>query len=95
MYRTEKAAYYGEKYDGIFDDIPWEYAEMYEEMDIILHRYCSMQWNHREDLKAYALMFRNVDIDNCSIVDKAFFINKANEIIGYKDKVYSANASEK
>ena len=95
MYRTEKAAYYGEKYDGIFDDIPWEYAEMYEEMDIILHRYCSLQWNHREDLKAYALMFRNVDIDNCSVVDKAFFINKANEIIGYKNKVYSANASVK
>ena len=95
MYKTEKAAYYGEKYDGIFDDIPWEYAEMYEEMDIILHRYCSLQWNHREDLKAYALMFRNVDIDNCSIVDKAFFLNKANEIIGYKDKTYSANASVK
>ena len=95
MYRTKEAAYYGEKYDGIFDDIPSEYAEMYEEMDIILHRYCSLQWNHREDLKAYALMFRNVDIDNCSIVDKAFFINKANEIIGYKDKVYSANSSAK
>ena len=44
MYRTEKAAYYGEKYDGIFDDIPWEYAEMYEEMDIILHRYCGTSY---------------------------------------------------
>ena len=95
MYRTEKAAYYGEKYDGIFDDIPSEYAEMYEEMDIILHKYCSLQWNHRADLKAYALMFRNVDIDCCNIVDKAFFLNRSNEIIGYKDKVYSANASVK
>ena len=87
MYRTEKAAYYGEKYDGIFDDIPWEYAEMYEEMDIILHRYCSLQWNHRADLKTYALMYRNVDIDRCSIVDK--------EIRGYRNTIYSNNASNK
>ena len=95
MYRTEKAAYYGEKYDGIFDDIPWEYAEMYEEMDIILHRYCSLQWNHRADLKTYALMYRNVDIDRCSIVDKSFFLNKLNEISGYRNSIYSNNASNK
>ena len=95
MYRTEKAAYYGDKYDGIFDDIPWEYVEMYEEMDIILHRYCSLQWNHRADLKAYALMYRNVDIDRCSIVDKSFFISKLNEISGYRNTIYSNNASYK
>lgn len=95
MYRTEKAAYYGEKYDGIFDDIPWEYAEMYEEMDIILHRYCSLQWNHRADLKTYALMYRNVDIDRCSIVDKSFFLSKLNEIRGYRNTIYSNNASNK
>ena len=95
MYRTEKAAYYGEKYDGIFDDIPREYAEMYEEMDIILHRYCSLQWSHRADLKVYALMYRNVDIDSCSIVDKSFFLSKLNEISGYRNTIYSNNASNK
>lgn len=95
MYWGEKGAYYGEKYGGIFDYLPFEYADMYDEMDISLHRYCSLQWKHRADLKAYALMFRNVDIDNCSIIDKVFFLNRSNEIIGYKDKVYSANASVK
>ena len=92
MYITAEAAYYGEKYDGIFDSIPSEYAEMYEEMDIILHRYDSLLWNHREDLKAYALMYRNVDIDKCSIVDKAFFLDKSNEVIGYYNQIISKSS---
>ena len=83
MYRTEKAAYYGKKYDGIFDNLPLEYAEMYEEMDIILHRYCSLQCKQSTDLKLYALMYKNVDIFACSIIDKAFFLSKLNEISGY------------
>lgn len=95
MYRTVEAAYFSKKYDGIFDDLPIEYVDMYEEMDIILHRYSSLQWNHRDDLKAFSLMFRNVDIDNCSIVDKAFFLNRANDIIGYKNIIYSAKASDR
>ena len=35
-YTTEKAAYYGEKYHMLFDDIPVEYADMYEDIDIIV-----------------------------------------------------------
>ncbi|MBR6192270.1 MAG: hypothetical protein IKQ68_08955 [Prevotella sp.] len=38
-YTTEKAAYYGEKYHRLFDDIPVEYADMYEDIDIIVHKY--------------------------------------------------------
>lgn len=74
----------------------WDaYIKMYDEMDIILHRYLSMLNLQRTDLKLYALMYRNVDIDRCSIVDKSFFISKLNEIRGYRNTIYSNNASNK
>ena len=95
MYKTKVEAYYGGKYGGMFDDIPFEYAKMFEEFDIILHRYSAFLWNHREDLKAFALMFRNVDIDSCNIIDKAYFLSKSNEIIGYKNYIYSSNSTIK
>jgi len=74
----------------------WDaYIKMYDEMDTILHRYLSMLNLQRTDLKLYALMYRNVDIDRCSIVDKSFFISKLNEIRGYRNTIYSNNASNK
>ena len=74
----------------------WDaYIKMYDEMDTILHRYLSMLNLQRTDLKLYALMYRNVDIDRCSIVDKSFFISKLNEIRGYRNTMYSNNASNK
>ena len=74
----------------------WDaYIKMYDEMDTILHRYLSMLNLQRTDLKLYALMYRNVDIDRCSIVDKSFFISKLNEFRGYRNTIYSNNASNK
>lgn len=74
----------------------WDaYIKMYDEMDTILHRYLSMLNLQRTDLKLYALMYRNVDIDRCSIVDKSFFMSKLNEFRGYRNTIYSNNASNK
>ena len=96
---------YYDKYGDIFKNLDsfaeimgkeWDaYIKMYDEMDIILHRYLSMLNMQRTDLKLYALMYRNVDIDRCSIVDKSFFISKLNEISGYRNTIYSNNASNK
>ena len=96
---------YYDKYGDIFKNLDsfaeimgkeWDaYIKMYNEMDIILHRYLSMLNLQRTDLKLYALMYRNVDIDRCSIVDKSFFISKLNEIRGYRNTIYSNNASNK
>ena len=40
-------------------------------------------------------MYRNVDIDRCSIVDKSFFLSKSNEISGYGNTIYSNKTSNK
>jgi len=94
---------YYDKYGDIFKELEflapkmgkeWDaYIKMYDEMDIILHKYLSLRNMHGTDLKLYALMYRNVDIGSCSIVDKSFFLSRANEISGYRNIIYSNNAS--
>jgi hypothetical protein len=96
---------YYDKYGDIFKELEflayemgkeWDtYIKMYDEMDIILHKYLSLRYMHGTDLKLYALMYRNVDIGSCSIVDKSFFLSKANEISGYRNTIFSNKASNK
>ncbi len=100
----EKSKYYS-KYGDTFEELEayayemgeeWDaYIKMYDEMDIIHHKYLSLRNLHGIDLKLYALMHRNVDIDRCSIVDKSFFLSRVNEISGYRNIIYSNNASYK
>lgn len=100
----EKSNYYA-KYGDTFDELEtyaynmgeeWDfYIRMYDELDIILHRYHLMLSKQRKDLKLFALMYRNVDIDRCSIVDKSFFLSKSNEISGYGNTIYSNKTSNK
>ena len=100
----EKSNYYA-KYGDAFDELEtcaynmgeeWDfYIRMYDELDIILHRYHLMLSKQRKDLKLFALMYRNVDIDRCSIVDKSFFLSKSNEISGYRNTIYSNKTSNK
>lgn len=101
--------YYGSKYYDKYGDTfkeleacaykmdeEWDfYIRMYDELDIILHRYHLMLSKQRKDLKLFALMYRNVDIDRCSIVDKSFFLSKSNEISGYSNTIYSNKTSNK
>lgn len=96
-YTTEKAAYYGEKYHMLFDDIPVEYADMYEDIDIIVHKYEALKCSkiQRVDLMLYSLMYRNVNIDFCSVIDMMFFLSKQSEITGYRNTIYSNKAYSK
>ena len=96
---------YYDKYGEIFKELEffsekmgkeWDaYIKMFDEMNIILHNYLSLRNMHGTDLKLYALMYRNVDIDRCCIVDKSFFLSKSNEISGYRNTIYSNKTSDK
>ena len=100
----EKSKYYS-KYGDTFEELEayayemgeeWDaYIKMYDELDIILHKYHLMLCKQRTDLKLFALMCRNVDIDRCSIVDKSFFLSRSNDISGYRNTIYSNKTSAK
>lgn len=81
------------KYGYTFDNIPKEYIEMFEELDTILDKYDELICDYIEDLKAYALMYRNVHITSNRVIDRLYFGKKAEEIKGYKNKVYSQNVN--
>ena len=96
---------YYDKYGDTFKELEdfaykmgkeWDaYIRMYDEMALIALQYVDLNRNYNDDLRAFALMFRNVDINRCNVVDKAFFISKEHEIRGYKKKIYNLNASKK
>ena len=82
-----------DKYGNTFDGIPKEYIEMFEELDTILDKYDELICDYLEDLKAYALMYRNVHIKCNRVVDRIYFAQKAEEIKGFKNKIYSQNVN--
>lgn len=96
---------YYDKYGKIFLDLEylaykmnkeWDaYIKMYDEMALIALQYGDLNQKYNDDLQAFALMFRNIDINNCNVVDKAYFLSKKHEIIGYRKKIYDINASPK
>ena len=80
-----------DKYGSALNGIPMEYIEMFEEIDTILDKFDELICDFLEDLKAYALMYRNVHIKCNRVVDRIYFAKKAEEIKGYKNKIYSQN----
>lgn len=91
---------YYERYGEIFEDIPYgeeydRYVAMFDEFDIILEKYKRLLIYHVEDISIYALMHRNVHLLANSILDKSFFVKREKDIINYKNKVYSSDASKK
>ena len=51
-----------------------------------------MPWTYTEDLLLYAMMFRNVIIGDRynNIFDKKFFVERKEQIIGYKQKIINS-----
>lgn len=82
-----------DKYGNSLDGIPMEYIEMFEEIDTILDKFDELICDYLEDLKAYALMYRNVHIKSNRVIDRIYFAKKAEEIKGFKNKVYSQNGN--
>lgn len=99
-----KSEYYN-KFGKVFDNMElyantlgkeWDYyIVMYDELAKIIECYFSFMRDNIEDLKLYALMYRNVSLGQNSIYDKAFFLNNKEKIIGYKNRIYSLSASKK
>ena len=81
------------KYGSSLGGIPMEYIEMFEEIDTILDKFDELICDYLEDLKAYALMYRNVHIKSNRVIDRIYFAKKAEEIKGYKNKIYSQNGN--
>lgn len=84
-----------DKYGSSFDGIPMENIEMFEEIDTILDKFDELICDYLEDLKAYALMYRNVHIKSNRVIDRVYFAKKAEEIKGYKNKIYSQNGNKR
>lgn len=91
--RTPEEERIYDKYGSSLDGIPMEYIEMFEEIDTILDKFDELICDYLEDLKAYALMYRNVHIKSNRVIDRIYFAKKAEEIKGYKNKIYSQNGN--
>lgn len=77
--------------DGI--DLYPEYLRAIIDLCPYLKKYHDLCLSYTEDLLLYALMYRNISIqEGCnSIFDKKFFVDRKDIIIGYKNKVFQSN----
>ena len=102
--------YYGSKYYDKYGDTfkelegfaykmdkEWDtYIVMFDELSQVEDNYWSLLLSdYLEDLNAFALMYRNVSLGYNSILDKAFFLSKMNNLKGYKLRIYSQQVSRK
>lgn len=82
-----------EKYGENALEIPSEYWDKFKLFETIHKKYYDLFQNHYEDLKHYALMFRDVLLfENICLHDMAFFVYKKDEIIGFKQKLLKSNS---
>lgn len=97
---------YYDKYGDTFKELEgfaykmgkdWDtYIVMFDELSQVEDDYWSLLLSdYLEDLKAFALMYRNVSLGRNSILDKAFFLGKMNNLKGYKQRIYSQQVSRK
>ena len=102
--------YYGSKYYDKYGDTfkelegfaykmdkEWDtYIVMFDELSQVEDNYWSLLLSdYLEDLNAFALMYRNVSLGYNSILDKAFFLSRMNNLKGYKQRIYSQQVSMK
>ena len=69
----------------------------YQEIENYYSVFANLLNEHYEDLKLYALMYRNVALYNCDKdpISILFFASKQNEIIGFKKKLETDKDSDK
>jgi hypothetical protein len=68
----------------------------YQEIENYYSVFANLLNEHYEDLKLYALMYRNVPLYNCDKdpISVLFFASKQNEIIGFKKKLQAEKESD-
>lgn len=94
--KIEELYGYEDEEDGI--DLYPEYLKAIIDLCPYLQKYHDFCLSYTEDLLLYALMYRNISIQEGrnSIFDKKFFVDRKDHIIGYKNKVFqSTNCSIK
>ena len=94
--KIEELYGYEDEEDGI--DLYPEYLKAIIDLCPYLQKYHDFCLSYTEDLLLYALMYRNISIQEGrnSIFDKEFFVDRKDHIIGYKNKVFqSTNCSIK
>ncbi len=88
---------YGEDIVHIWRWLDDAIKEEYEELKKYYQIFATLYTEHYEDLKLYALMYRNVPLYHCAndAFSVLFFASKKDEIIGYKNKLYADRRADK
>lgn len=70
--------------------IPLEYWDSFEKLESIHQTYYELFQTYYEDLKYYALMYRDVYLfDRISFLDMHFFAQRKKEVIGFKECIHT------
>ena len=70
--------------------IPLKYWDAFDELETIHKSYYELFQNHFDDLKYYALMYRDVELTNHIFMhDMYFFSERKDQIIGYKNRIFT------
>lgn len=87
--KIEKLYYYSEEQ---VDAFPIKYWRAIDNLCPYWEKYHELSWTYTEDLLLYAMMFRNVIIGDRynNIFDKKFFVERKEQIIGYKQKIINS-----
>ena len=88
--KIEELYYYSEEQ---VDDFPIKYWRAIDNLCPYWEKYHDLSWSYTEDLLLYAMMFRNVIIGDRynNIFDKKFFVERKEQIIGYKQKILESD----
>lgn len=99
-YTEEQKAFirkYGESSLDSWERMNESQRREYQEIENYYSIFTNLLSEHYEDLKLYALMYRNVALYNCDKdpISVLFFASKQNEIIGFKKKLQAEKESDK
>ena len=78
---------YGEFNYQVWETLSHSQKEEYRELEQLCSDYYMLYKDHYDDLKLYALMYRNVPLFNIDLRSVLFFASKKEDIIGYKEKI--------
>ena len=88
---------YGESLLDSWERMNDSHKREYQEIENYYSIFANLLSEHYEDLKLYALMYRNVALYNCDKdpISVLYFASKQNEIIGFKKKLQADKESDK
>lgn len=99
-YTEEQKAFirkYGERLLDSWERMNESQKQEYQKIENYYSIFANLLSEHYEDLKLYALMYRNVALYNCDKdpISVLYFASKQNEIIGFKKKLQADKESDK